>query len=94
MQYLISTNRPILETWQVQVDAARGYPEPLSDLRQVGRGPHAPLELGRAMHFAEVLVDQTGTRFALPFSDAIPVPSGVQVVDALPNDWYPPMPGI
>ena len=87
--YLISKDRKLLESWQAEVDKELGYPEDVSTFRQVGAGIHAPLGLGRALHFAEIETDQTGTQFALPFSDAVPVPKGTETVEALPKDWYP-----
>lgn len=91
MQYVITTDRQLLESWQSQVDQIFGYPEPLEQFIQVGCGPHAPVELGRAMHFAEIETDQTGTRFALPLPEGIDTPEGVEVVEELPNDWQPPL---
>jgi len=87
--YIISTSRSLLESWQSQVDEAMGYPEPLDKFQQIGRGPHAPIELGRAIHFAEIETDQTGTRFALPVPDGIEAPKGVETVGELPSDWRP-----
>lgn len=91
MQYLIFTSRPTAEAHQTMVNSLAGYPEPLESLHQVGLGPHAPRELGQAMNYAEILVDQTGTRFALPLSEFVAAPEGCEIVDALPEDWYPPM---
>lgn len=89
MQYVIFTDFSSLETWQAACDAALGYPEPLSNLHHVGIGPHAPLELGRALHFAEAMTDESGTRWALPYTDAVATPEGATVVDTLPDDWWP-----
>jgi hypothetical protein len=91
MQYVILTDLSILEAWQSQCDVALGYPEPIENLTYVGAPTHAPKEIGRAMHFAEVMVDQTGTRWALPFTDAVSLPEGAAVVDELPSDWCPVM---
>lgn len=88
MSYVITIEKSILETWQATVDIALNYPEPLESLRNVGLGVHAPIELGRALHFADIITDQTGTKYALPVPEEIDPPSGVQFVTELPSDWY------
>jgi hypothetical protein len=89
MSYLIFTDITEAEAYQSQVDTELGYPEPLDSLHYIGGGIHAPLELGRAMHYAEIDTDQTGTQFALPRRGETAAPCTATLVDGLPDGWHP-----
>lgn len=89
MDYIIATDKASLEAFQAEADAAYGYPEQENQFTNVGLGPHADWTVGRAMHHAEIITDQTGLRFALPYTALIvDVPEGATVGE-LPEDWYP-----
>lgn len=88
MSFVISEDKVVLEEWQATIDNVTGYPEPLDSFVNIGSPPYVPTELGRAYHFADIMTDQSGTRFALPYSDATVIPDGVTVVDELPTDWW------
>lgn len=65
MAYAIFTSYEALKVWQSQLDTILGYPEPLESLVNVGLGPWADKELGRAMHFAEVIKHPTEDWWAI-----------------------------
>jgi hypothetical protein len=89
MSFYISDDQAELKAFQTDVDAVAGYPESLSSLRWVGTGIHCPKEYGRALHYAEVFADKTGTKHAITFSDKKPKPPKANKHDELPADWWP-----
>jgi hypothetical protein len=93
-KYIIFTNHDDMDTWIVAVDNALGYPEPLDKLVQTGAGIHGDPEIGRAQHYAEPISNADGTKWVLPFTDAVELPATAEAVEELPTDWYPAMPGV
>lgn len=87
--YLITTDKKVLEKYQQEADAQLGYPESLESLRYIGGGIHAPKDIGRVMHYQEILEDKDNLRFALPVVATKETPHTVTVCEkALPEDWY------
>lgn len=68
MEYLITSDLKTLEAYQAQVDEKLGYPEPDEDFQNVGLGPWAPFDLGRAKHYAEITKHEKEELFMLPLS--------------------------
>jgi len=93
-KYIIFTNHDDMTAWIAMVDNALGYPEPFDKLVQTGAGIHGDPEIGRAQHFAEPLPNADGTKWALPFTDAVALPATAEAVEELPANWYPAMPGV
>lgn len=87
-RYVIFADFAAAKAYQARVDEVLNYPEPLDQLTNIGAGPWVPKDLGRAAHYAEIIPDQTGARFALPLCDSVP-PSEGEKVEALPTNWYP-----
>jgi hypothetical protein len=95
MQYIVFSNPTNAESYQAQADVILGYPESLDSLRWVGDGIHAPLEFGRAMHFAIVQKHYSEDKWALPKmegTESINLPDTTTIVEELSEDWYPPRP--
>lgn len=71
------------------MDVELNYPESLDSLRWVGGGIHAPKELGRAIHFAEIVKHDKEEMYALPVDtrskEAVPV-TATKVAE-LSEDW-------
>ena len=88
-RFIIFTNHDDMNAWIAMVDNALGYPEPLDKLIQTGGGIHGDPEIGRAMHYAEPIPNADGTKWALPFTDAVALPATAEAVEELPTDWYP-----
>ena len=86
--YIVSTDRKVIEKYQAEADAILGYPEDVDSLQHIGGGAHASKELGRATHYHPILEDQGGIRFALPRIEAIDDPENVTISEkTLPVDW-------
>ena len=94
MNYLVFIDSTVTGIYQQQVNSLLGYPETIADVTYVGSGAHAPLGLGLATNYADVLIDQTLTRFALPYVAQLAIPAGATLVSDLPSDWYPANPSI
>jgi hypothetical protein len=95
--YIIFTSLTDAESYQAQADVILGYPESLDSLQWVGDGIHAPLEFGRAMHFAEVQKHYSEDKWALPKMEGtedITLPEGVTIIEELTEGWYPPVPEV
>lgn len=90
MTYIIFATQQQAEEYQAASDAALGYPEDESKFLRQGTPNHASWELGRAMHYAPIDIDQFCNRWALP-QTGIPVPSGATVAEQLPDDWRAPI---
>jgi hypothetical protein len=90
--WMVFTNQQDIADWQAIVDPIAGFPEPLDRFVQVGGGTHGDQALGRAMHYAEPIQNADGDKWALPFTDAAPAPETCEVVEELPEGWYPPAP--
>jgi hypothetical protein len=93
-RFIIFTNHDDMNAWIAAVDNILGYPEPLDKLVQTGAGIHGDPEIGRAVHYAEPFPNADGTKWALPFTDAVALPATAEAVEELPTDWYPVMPGV
>lgn len=92
MSYILFLNLEDAELYQSSCDNFLGYPEQENQFVAIGSPSHASWELGRAMHFAPIEVNQNNDTWALPKVDGITVPEGATEVAELPSDWYPPAP--
>jgi hypothetical protein len=72
--------------YQAQVDMVCGFPEPPEKFSRIGIPPHAPIEVGRALHYAKINTDATQKRFALPLSPQESPKKGIETIK-LTEDW-------
>ena len=82
---LPAPSRDDMNTWIAAVDKVLGYPEPLDKLVQIGGGIHGDPEIGRAQHYAEPIPNADGTKWALPFTNAVALPVTAEAVEELPT---------
>ena len=85
--YLLFTSQLDAEAYQAEANSFLGYPESIDDTSQVGVGVHAQPSLGLAQNYADLRIDHTGTRFALPVVSQIATPLTATEIDTLPADW-------
>lgn len=90
MSYLIFQSKEEAEAAQAVRDKVLGYPEPLSNLRWVGKFPHCPLEYGRALHYMPIEESKDKDKWAIYDVKSVDKEASAVSVDELPEDWREP----